>query len=82
MAEHKQLSLTIARVDAPVFSGEVTSVTVPGIGDEMTILANHAPLISPLKSGIITYRVGETQEAITIEGGTLEISNNHATILI
>jgi F-type H+-transporting ATPase subunit epsilon len=82
MAEHRLLTLTIARVDAPVFNGEVASVTVPGIGGEMTILANHAPLISPLKSGVIMYRVDQKEETVTIEGGTLEISNNHATILI
>ena len=82
MAEHKLLTLTIARVDTPVFNGEVVSVTVPGIAGEMTILANHAPLISPLKSGVIRYKVGENEETVAIEGGTLEISNNHATILI
>lgn len=82
MAEHKSLILTIARVDAPVFQGEVASVTVPGIAGEMTILADHAPLISPLRSGVITYRTRESEKTISIEGGTLEISNNHATILI
>ena len=83
MAEHKLLSLTISRVDAPVFNGDVVSVTVPGVAGEMTILAHHSSLISPLKKGVITVRKenGETEE-ISIELGTLEISQNHATILI
>jgi F-type H+-transporting ATPase subunit epsilon len=83
MAEHKLLKLTISRVDAPIFDGEVISVTLPGIAGEMTILANHSALISPLKKGIVTLRKSSTDvETIEIESGTLEISQNHATVLI
>ncbi len=83
MAEHKLLKLTISKVDGPIFDGEVVFVTVPGIAGEMTILAQHTALISPLKKGIITYRSTEnSNETIEIESGTLEISQNHATILI
>lgn len=83
MAEQQLLQLTVSRVDAPVFDGEVISVHVPGIDGEMEILANHEPLISPLKSGVIIIKKtdGESEE-YEIAAGTLEISNNHATILI
>ena len=79
----KLLKLTISRVDAPIFDGEVVFVTLPGIDGEMTILANHSALISPLKKGILTLKkVDSETEKIEIESGTLEISQNHATILI
>ena len=79
----KLLQLTISRVDAPVFDGEVISITVPGTSGEMTILAQHTALISPLKKGTITIKKTDgTQETIAIESGTLEISQNHATVLI
>lgn len=83
MAENKLLKLTVSKVDGPVFDGEVISVGVPGIAGEMEILANHEPLISPLKKGSlkIKYESGEV-ESIDIETGTLEINHNHATILI
>ena len=79
----KLLKLTISRVDEPVFDGEVVGVSVPGVSGNMQILAHHTALISPLKSGIITIhkRTGE-KESHHIKSGTLEISNNHATILI
>lgn len=79
----KTLNLIISRVDQPVFAGEVVSVTVPGTEGEMTILADHEALISILKAGLITIRPREG-EVITHEvvSGTLEISNNHASILI
>lgn len=79
----KLLKLTISRVDAPVFDGEVISVTIPGIAGEMTILANHSALISPLKSGTITLKKENGEiEKTEIESGTLEISQNHTTVLI
>lgn len=79
----KLLKLTISKVDAPVFDGDVISVTVPGTEGEMTILADHTALISVLKSGTITI-VNDTgtKKAFVVSSGTLEISNNHATVLI
>lgn len=83
MSVHKLLKLTISRVDAPVFDGEVISVTLPGIAGEMTILANHSALISPLKKGTITLKKENGEiEKTDIESGTLEISQNHATVLM
>ncbi|MEZ4200111.1 MAG: hypothetical protein R3B69_00705 [Candidatus Paceibacterota bacterium] len=82
MAEQKLLKLTISKVDGPVYDGEVVSVTVPGIAGDMTLLAHHAPLISPLKEGSIVIQAEDEQKIIQITGGTLEVSENHATILI
>jgi len=83
MAEKRNLILTITRVDQPVFSGQVEYVTVPGIDGEMTLLAEHAALISPLKEGVIRYKeIGKEAAELAVKMGTLEISNNHATVLI
>jgi len=83
MAEQKLLKLTVSKVDAPIFDGEVVSVAVPGEGGAMELLANHEPLISPLRAGTLTIKkAGGEVETHEIESGTLEVSNNHATILI
>ena len=78
------LKLTIARVDGPVFDGEVTAVTLPGREGEMTLMANHEALISPLRAGTIAVRTADESDnlEIAVDSGTLEISDNHATILI
>ncbi len=83
MAELKQLNLTISRVDAPVFSGQITSVTVPGSEGEMTLLADHTPLMTALRAGTITIRKadGET-ENFPVTSGTMEVSHNTVTILL
>lgn len=82
-AGKKLLRLTVSKVDAPVFDGEVISVHVPGVDGEMEIMANHEPLISPLKEGVIVITTSNGEKEIhAIESGTLEISHNHATIII
>jgi F-type H+-transporting ATPase subunit epsilon len=83
MAEQKQLQLTIARVDAPVFSGPAVSVTVPGSEGEMTLLADHTPLMSALRAGTITVRKSDGEnETFELTSGTMEVSNNQVTILL
>jgi F-type H+-transporting ATPase subunit epsilon len=76
------LHCTIANVSETLFDGAVDSVTVPGTSGEMTIMAHHAPLISPLKDGTITVKIGGDKKTYTITGGVLEISENHASILV
>ncbi len=83
MAEQKLLKLTITRVDGPIFDGEVISVSVPGLGGDMQLLANHEPLITPLKSGEVKIRKADaSEETFSLKTGILEVSYNHATILI
>lgn len=83
MSEQKQLQINIAKVDGPVFAGEVLSVTVPGTEGEMTLLANHSPLMTALKAGVITVKLhDETTKQFDIETGTMEVSNNTVTILL
>ncbi|PJC56439.1 hypothetical protein CO026_00295 [Candidatus Kaiserbacteria bacterium CG_4_9_14_0_2_um_filter_41_32] len=79
----KLLNLTISRVDAPVFDGGVVSVTVPGSEGEMTLMADHMALISALKPGVITIRQTDDLDIVhEITNGTIEVHDNHATILI
>lgn len=79
----KFLKLTISRVDMPLFDGDVFAVTVPGESGEMTLLADHSPIISPLKEGtILIKRSDGEEESFDVSSGTLELSDNHATILI
>jgi F-type H+-transporting ATPase subunit epsilon len=83
MAELKLLKLIIARVDGPVFSGNVVSVALPGTAGNFEVFANHEPLISPLRAGDIRIKKeGGEVETIAIVAGTLEVNNNHATVLV
>ncbi len=81
--KNRLLKLTITRVDGPVFDGEVVSVAVPGAAGDMELMAGHEALISPLKNGEVRIKKADgTTEAFELTSGTLEVSHNHATILI
>jgi F-type H+-transporting ATPase subunit epsilon len=74
--------LEIVTPDKKVFEGEVDSATFPGSKGSFQVLANHAPLISTLATGKITY-VTKSQGAhsLQVEGGVVEVLNNKITVL-
>ncbi|MFM7667743.1 MAG: F0F1 ATP synthase subunit epsilon [Bacteroidota bacterium] len=47
------LVVDILTPEANVFSGEVVSVTLPGLDGIFQVLPNHAPIISALKQGTL-----------------------------
>ena len=87
--------LEIISPEATLFSGEVLSVSVPGLNGYFQMLNNHAPIVSSLKRGIVTIEgdleisdefknkfekiAGKT--ILKIESGTIEMSNNKLILL-
>jgi ATP synthase, F1 epsilon subunit (delta in mitochondria) len=78
------MKLEIITPEQIYFSGEVTSVTLPGTSGLFTVWENHAPLISSLTKGKISYveKVNKQQTELNIDGGFAEISNNIVTVCI
>ncbi|HEY0426366.1 MAG TPA: F0F1 ATP synthase subunit epsilon [Pyrinomonadaceae bacterium] len=75
------LNLEIVTPEKMVLSETVDSVTVPTASGEIGILTNHAPLISSLKSGILSYTKAGATEKMVISGGFVEVSANSVSIL-
>ena len=60
----------------------VESIVVPGAKGYLGVLANHAPLITPIVPGRLSVRKSQATEIImAISGGFLEVSHNKATVL-
>ena len=77
------MKLEILSPEGLVFTGEVLSVSVPGSYSAFTILKNHAPIISSLSKGVVSYVLdGEGDKEILIDGGFVEVDNNVVTICI
>ena len=65
-----------------LFSGDVTSVTLPGSEGEMGIFAGHAPLLSTLRPGFVTVaKDGGPTEKIFVRGGFAEVNPQGLTVL-
>ena len=75
------LKLEIVTPEKKVVETEADSVTVPTASGEVGILPNHAPLISALKPGILSYTQRGTTERIAIAGGFVEVSNDKVSVL-
>lgn len=75
------LKLEIVTPEKKVVDAEVNSVTVPTANGEIGILQNHAPLISTLKAGILSYTTGGKTEKLVISGGFVEVGVNVVSVL-
>ena len=81
------MKVVIAKVDEVFFDGEARAVTLPGADGELTVLAEHMPLITTLKEGVITVRPASAQgsgEAMRfpIQSGILEVRRDGATVIL
>jgi F-type H+-transporting ATPase subunit epsilon len=61
-----------------LFSGEVESVVAPGADGQFTVLANHAPVMTTLKAGVVTIN---GDERLFVRGGFADVSAKGFTIL-
>jgi F-type H+-transporting ATPase subunit epsilon len=76
------MKLEIITPEQIYFSGEVTSVTLPGTSGLFTVWENHAPLISSLMKGKISYLADNKETVLNIESGFAEVSKNVVTVCL
>ncbi len=77
-----RIQLEVVTPTGPVVSQEVDIVTAPGSDGEFGVLANHAPFLSTIKTGLLTYKQGNTVQVLMVSGGFCEVSNNKITFLV
>lgn len=76
------MKLQILTPDSTVFSGEVTSVTLPGTSGSFQVLRNHAPLVSSLTKGTLIYVADGETKNMAINGGFVEVKENTISVYI
>lgn len=63
-------------------SEQVESVVIPGAEGEMTVMANHAPVMTTIKPGVVTVKaVGGKEERYVVFGGFADIVPAGCTLL-
>ena len=73
--------LNIITPEKEVFEGTVESVQCPGLDGLFGILSSHAPMVSALGDGALTYVIEGKEEEIKISGGFLEVSNDVCSVM-
>ena len=74
--------LKIVTPDQLFYEGNVEHVMAPGYNGYFGILQNHAPFVTPITKGQLTYREpGGKTSAVKVEGGFLEVLKNRVLVL-
>ena len=76
------LKLKIVSPEKIEFDGEVVSVLVPGTLGSFEILQNHAPIISSLEKGVVTYETAEGKKSLEIIGGFVSVNQNQVNLCV
>ena len=77
-----KLDLTIVTPERPVVHESALAVSVPGKGGYLGILPGHAPLLSELKPGQLSYTVGSVTHYVVVSWGFAEVLPDRVTILV
>src|SRR5690606_38446375 len=63
-------------------SAQVESVVIPGAEGEMTVMANHAPVMTTIQPGVVTVKAVDGQEErYVVFGGFADILSSGCTLL-
>ena len=77
-----QIQLEIVTPDRHVVHESVNSVTIPGKNGYLGILPGHAPLLSELRTGEVSYARGEAAHYLAVSWGFAEVLPTRVIILV
>jgi len=76
-----KLTLEVITPEKMAMQELVDEVIVPGAGGELGILPDHTPLISQLKTGVLSYRQGTDRKQVHVSGGFVEVLPDKVSVL-
>jgi F-type H+-transporting ATPase subunit epsilon len=76
------MTLEILTPEKKLYSGESSSVILPGVDGSFQLLDRHAPLISALGKGAIRFKTPTETKTIAISSGFVECLKNKVIILV
>jgi F-type H+-transporting ATPase subunit epsilon len=74
--------LEIATPEKSLLKEQVTEAQIPGADGYLGILPEHAPLLSRLKPGLLTYTLNGKEHTLAVHGGFVEVKDNHVRCLV
>lgn len=77
-----KLKLEMVTPYKQVLSEDVDELTVPGLVGELGILPGHTPLLTTLRVGELTYKIGQQQYHVAVNWGYVEVDEDVVTVLV
>jgi F-type H+-transporting ATPase subunit epsilon len=75
------LQLLVVTPERKVVEAEADSVELPGAEGYLGILPGHTPLITLLKTGVLSFSRGGRSQAYAVSAGFAEIANDQVHVL-
>ena len=78
------MTLKIVSPERIVYNGTAVRVVVPGTNGEFEILNGHAPIISSLQDGTVSYQTADGQElkTLSVTGGFVAVQKNNVSLCV
>lgn len=78
----KTIKFEIVTPERTVLKQDILQISVPTTSGEITILPDHIPLVSVLKTGVIELKLADNSvEIISVSGGFIEVMKDKIVIL-
>ena len=78
---NQNLTLEVVTPQQILLEAEAEYVTIPGEIGELGILPGHIPLLTNLKSGVLSYKNGNDENKLAVHFGYAEVCQDKITIL-
>ncbi len=76
-----QINLEVITPEKLVLRESVDEIVLPGLTGEIGVLPDHEPLITQLKTGVLSYRVGASLQKMHVSGGFAEVLGERVSVL-
>lgn len=75
------MTLEILTPDEVLYEGDAIYVGLPGSDGSLGILNNHSALVTTLRAGEVVVKNNKDEQVFAVNGGTVEVLNNHVIVL-
>lgn len=77
-----KMTVEVVTPERVVYSGQAEMVIARGVQGDLGILANHMPMVTPLKTAPVQIKVeGDQTLRMAVSGGFMEVRGDKVTIL-
>ena len=77
-----RIKFKIATPEKVVYENDILQVSIPTTSGEITILPNHASLVSILQAGELKIKDKDGERFVAVSGGFLEIRPNNEVVIL
>ena len=75
------LNFDLVSPERSLASFEATSVQIPGAEGDMTAMANHEPVLTTLRPGILSVSAADNVSEYVVTGGFAEVTAQGVTVI-